>query len=410
MDPSSAAFEVYQQALAHHNAGRLEEAIAGYRQALALAPMFAEAHCNLGVVQERQGKLQDATESFRRAAELKPEFSHLWFNLGKVLGDLHQLAESVNAYREALRVDPANVPAHVNLAIVLDQLNCPQESLRHHEVAASIRPRDIQVLQNLAFALEKQGRAAEAMDCYERLLQVNPKHAQAHLARAFLRESAAARALLAEGPTPDKLRQVVDDAHSFADRNREYFAVPGLVACKQGCSWCCSFQVTVGAAEVFRIADYVRANLSEDELAKLRARLAEVVQKTAGLNADERPLAGVPCALLVDHACSVYPVRPLVCRGCNSMDAAICEEATRRPEVHIPIDGAQRALHEGTSGGLFSALAEAGWPAEMYDLCSALLIALDHPDAVERWLAKQPVLQPALRKASPSNPGRLSLL
>lgn len=92
MDPSSAAFEVYQQALAHHNAGRLEEAIAGYRQALALAPMFAEAHCNLGVVQERQGKLQDATESFRRAAELKPEFSHLWFNLGKVLGDLHQLA------------------------------------------------------------------------------------------------------------------------------------------------------------------------------------------------------------------------------------------------------------------------------------------------------------------------------
>ncbi len=166
----------------------------------------------------------------------------------------------------------------------------------------------------------------------------------------------------------------------------------------------------MGAAEVFRIVDYLRENLSEDELTKLRARVAEVVQKTAGLDAQERPLSGVPCALLVDNACSVYPVRPLVCRGYNSTNAATCEEATRRPGVDILYNDAQRAIYDGTSAGLFSALAEAGWPVETYDLCSALLIALDNPDAVDRWLAREPVLESARYQSSPSNPGRLSLL
>ncbi len=409
MDHSSAALEAFQQALAYQNAGMLEEAAAGYLQALGLAPQFAEAHSNLGVVREQQGKLQEAADSFRRATELKPGLQ-VWFNLGKVLGNLHQLPESARAYREALRLDPVNVPAHTNLAIVLEQQNCPEEALRHYETAASIAPRDVQPLQNLALAQAKQGRAAEAMDCYDQLLLVNPQHAQAHHSRAFLRESRAARALLSEGHTPEKLRQIVDDAHSFADRNREYFAVPGLLACQKGCAWCCSFQVTVPAGEVFRIADYLRENLSAEQLTKVRARLAEVVQKTAGMDGQERALSGVPCALLVDNACSVYPVRPLVCRGCSSTNAATCEEATKRPGVAVQSSATQRAIYDGTSVGLFSALAEAGWPIETYDLCSALLIALDNPEAADRWLAREPVLEPALWKSPEDNTGRLSLL
>jgi tetratricopeptide (TPR) repeat protein len=410
MDPTSTAMEVFNQALAYQNAGMLEEATAGYLQALGLAPTLAEAYCNLGMIQERQGQLQEAAESYRHATELKPELVPAWFNLGKVLHEQQQLAESAGAYREGLRLDPFHAPAHTNLAVVLDQQGCAEEALRHYEAAVSITPRDVPALRNLAITLAKRGRTDEAMDCYDRLFEVSPHHTETHQSRALLRESRAARALLAEGPTPDRLRRVVDDAQSFADRNRDHFVVPDLLACKKGCAWCCSLQVTVGAPEVFRIADYLRENRSEDELRKLRVRLAEVATKTAGMDAQERALSGVPCALLSDNACSVYPVRPLVCRGCNSTNAAACEEVTRRPGGATPINPTQLAIYNGTWAGMDSALAEAGLPAETYHLCSALLIALDNPDAVDRWLAREPVLEPALWKSPPSDTGRLSLL
>ncbi len=410
MDHSSAALDVFNQARAYQSAGMLEAATAGYLQALALAPDFAEAHCNLGVIQQQQGNLQEAAGSFRRATELKPGLAQAWYNLGKALADLHQLSESVAAYRETLCLDPSNVPAHTNLAIILDQQNCSEEALRHYEAAASIAPHDPQTLMNLAITQAKQGRADDAMDSYDRLFQVSPQHAEAHQARAFLRESRTAGALLAEGSPRDQLRQVIDDAHSFADRNCDYFAVAGLLACKKGCAWCCSLQVTVGAPEVFRIADYLRENLSEDELTKLRARLADVIGKTAGLDAYERPMAGVPCALLSDNVCSVYPVRPLICRSYNSTNAATCEEGTRRTGVQVPCNATHRAIYDGTSAGMFSALAQAGWPVETYDLCTALLIALDNPDAADRWLAREPVLEPAVYKTPPPHAGRVPLL
>ncbi len=410
MNYSSDALEIFDQALAYQNAGMLEEATARYLQVLALAPRFGEVYCNLGVIQKQQGKLQEAAGSFRRATELKPDFAQMWFNLGKVLGDLRELSESAGAYREALRLDPSYVAAHTNLGYVLDQLHCPEEALRHYNAAASLAPHDAQTIHNLAIAQAKQGRAEEAMDFYDRLVVANPQHAPAHNSRAFLREATAGRALLAEGHTRDKLRQLMDDAHSFAERTRDYFAIPGSLACQKGCAWCCHLQVTVLAAEVFRIAEFLRENRSEDELTKLRARLADVVQQTAGMDVQERVLSRVPCALLVDNACSVYPVRPLVCRGCASTNAAACEEATRRPGVAVENNPTHRAIHDGTSAGLFTALAEAGLSVEKYDLCSALLIALDNPDTVDRWLAKEPVLEPALWKESPPNPGRLSLL
>ena len=57
------------------NQGKLEEAIASYRQALRLKPDYAEAHNNLGIVSEGQGKLEEAIASYRRRLRLKPDYA-----------------------------------------------------------------------------------------------------------------------------------------------------------------------------------------------------------------------------------------------------------------------------------------------------------------------------------------------
>jgi hypothetical protein len=48
--------------------GRLEEAVASYRQALACKPDFAEAHNNLGVALQRLGRQSEALAFYREAS------------------------------------------------------------------------------------------------------------------------------------------------------------------------------------------------------------------------------------------------------------------------------------------------------------------------------------------------------
>ena len=52
--------------------GKLDEAAAGFAAAVKRQPAFAEAHFNLGLVDEELGKYEDAVSSLREALKLKP--------------------------------------------------------------------------------------------------------------------------------------------------------------------------------------------------------------------------------------------------------------------------------------------------------------------------------------------------
>jgi tetratricopeptide (TPR) repeat protein len=61
--------------------GRLDEAEASYRQAIALKPDYAEAHNNLGITLQELGRLDEAEASYRQAIALKPDFAEAHHNL-----------------------------------------------------------------------------------------------------------------------------------------------------------------------------------------------------------------------------------------------------------------------------------------------------------------------------------------
>ena len=65
--------------------GKLEEAIASYRQAVRLKPDYAEAYNNLGNALKDQGKLEEAIASYQQALRLKPDYAEAHNNLGNAL-------------------------------------------------------------------------------------------------------------------------------------------------------------------------------------------------------------------------------------------------------------------------------------------------------------------------------------
>ena len=64
--------------------GKLDEAVASYRQALTLKPDYAEVHFNLGNTLNDQGKLDEAVASYRQALTLKPDYAEAHNNLGVI--------------------------------------------------------------------------------------------------------------------------------------------------------------------------------------------------------------------------------------------------------------------------------------------------------------------------------------
>ena len=169
------------------------------------------------------------------------------------------------------------------------------------------------------------------------------------------------------------------------------------IACKKGCSWCCYKQVGVSPLEVFLIAEHLKNKEIKVSLEDIKSRLTALDQITNGLPSEARLSAQLPCAFLVEDSCSIYEVRPLACRGGNSIDADLCrrhvedmenvqkeEELEGRPYwIHAVPFHVMRVLREGLTTGMKK------WDLgqEKLELTAATRIALQEKDALENWIA-----------------------
>jgi len=168
-------------------------------------------------------------------------------------------------------------------------------------------------------------------------------------------------------------------------------------ACRAGCAHCFYQAVGVTPPEVFAIYDHLRATRPAGELGAVVARVRDADDRTRGLAAADRLSPDHPCPFLEDGRCSIYEVRPLSCRGTNSLDAAACERNLRDPVAHAAFVAGTasvpcylepiRAFHAVTAG-LQIALDELhGLDVLPLELTAAIRILADDPDGVPaRWL------------------------
>ena len=92
--------------MALRSQGKLDEAIAEYREAVRHQARRRRAHNNLGNALSDQGKLDEAIAEYRAAIRLKPDFAEAHYNLGNALRDQGKLDEAIAEYRAAFGSSP----------------------------------------------------------------------------------------------------------------------------------------------------------------------------------------------------------------------------------------------------------------------------------------------------------------
>jgi Fe-S-cluster containining protein len=160
-------------------------------------------------------------------------------------------------------------------------------------------------------------------------------------------------------------------------------------ACRAGCAACCVIPVSASPLEALTIAETLRRTLSRDALAALLSRLRTRVHERRGWDREQRWAQRRPCVFLTpDRLCSIYQVRPMLCRGYTSRRREDCEtEGMERVEHLIPLTMFVNGVHLG----LRETFTAAGWDHRSIELESGVLCALETPDAEQRWQEGEPV-------------------
>lgn len=179
--------EIFTDAMRHHRAGRVDEAIVLYEHALVLKPDHADAHYNLAVALATKGKIEGAIEHYQRVTVLNPSHPYVHNNLAIALAGQGRIDDAVAHYELALALNADDAYAHCNLGVALAAQGRIDDAVAHYERALELKPAHAATHDNLGLALAAQGKLDEAVVHHEQALAINPAHVEAHnnLGNAF---------------------------------------------------------------------------------------------------------------------------------------------------------------------------------------------------------------------------------
>jgi Fe-S-cluster containining protein len=147
--------------------------------------------------------------------------------------------------------------------------------------------------------------------------------------------------------------------------------------CKEGCSYCCCKPgVLVSVPEFVRIVNHIRTAFSAGEVSDLAERARTYAAQMQGRSLDEFVDDSVPCPFLDNGRCSVYAIRPLVCRGYNSTSVDACRDAHENADHFVPIFSVIKDVTDGATVGTSQCLQNAGVNDALLDLGTGIGIAL----------------------------------
>ncbi len=180
-------------------AGRAQDAMKSYDEALKYDPDLAEAHLGKGVVYELAfGKLDEAEAEYRKAILLKPTLAEAHNNLGQLLARTGRLEEAVKEFDLASSIMLYREPwvARCNKGQALWRMGKKEEGVAELKACLNFQPKYCQGWRELGRIQLADGQGRDAVGSFEQYAKDCDKVADAQqlLGTALLRTGQVGRA------------------------------------------------------------------------------------------------------------------------------------------------------------------------------------------------------------------------
>jgi Flp pilus assembly protein TadD len=154
--------------------------------------------------------IEQATTHLKEAVSLAPKFAEAWNSLGVISYQRHEYAQAEEYFRKAMEADPGNWTPAVNLGGALLNLDRAQEALPYNQFAAKSHPNDALANSQLGityFRLGQMDKAEQYLSNAERLDPSHFSHPQLMLAEIYAKR----------GDKTSTLRELHDFVNRFPD-------------------------------------------------------------------------------------------------------------------------------------------------------------------------------------------------
>ena len=167
--------------------GRLDEAEALLRQALAIHPQHAASLAELGHIARRRGDHAAALAAFEAASAADPTHLGLKAAAASELRELGRLDEAEALLRQALAIDPQHLPSLIGVGHVARRRGDRAAALAAFQSAAAVNLSDIGQALEVANSLRDLGQIAAAESSFQRILAGNPDNPMALIGLGSIR-------------------------------------------------------------------------------------------------------------------------------------------------------------------------------------------------------------------------------
>jgi tetratricopeptide (TPR) repeat protein len=200
--------------------GKLDEAIAAFREAIRLNPGYAPAHSALGDALSLRAKRDEAIGEYRTAIRLDPDSDvakKARHAIGTNLRKQGKLEEAIAAYKEAVAGGALSEDVYIELSDAEQAQRNVSEAMAEYLDAVRSKPTEFAVHKNLlGVVLRYEGKLSESVAALREAIRLRPDFADAHLnlARTLVSQDEPIAAII-------EFREAIrlDPAHAAAQKD-----------------------------------------------------------------------------------------------------------------------------------------------------------------------------------------------
>jgi len=176
----------YNDAVKAHLSGKLDEAIAKYKETLEANPNLGQAHCNLGLIYNQQHKFAEALVEFQKALAIDPKDAITYNGIGAALRAQKDLDGAIKNWQTAVTYNSHLATAHYNLGTAYELKKDYDKALDSYRQATANDFRLGEAYFRMGIIMQSRNQNSEAKEQFSQALKVSPSAEYSKKAREFL--------------------------------------------------------------------------------------------------------------------------------------------------------------------------------------------------------------------------------
>ncbi|MFW6173923.1 MAG: tetratricopeptide repeat protein [Elusimicrobiota bacterium] len=169
------------------NAGKYEEAIGKFTEAITEDPENPIFYYYRGTALEKNGDLDKAMEDYQRSIELKPDFILPIANIGKVYAKKRDFEKAIEFYKKAADLGDKDATNYYNFGVCLMNLGKNEQAKEVLEKLLSLNENYSDAYYQLGIIYIGLGDSAKAKEFLQKFIDLDPDNQNALTAKEILK-------------------------------------------------------------------------------------------------------------------------------------------------------------------------------------------------------------------------------